>query len=390
MYRTCLAALVALAILFMLPGCANNSAHQILVFTKTDGFRHDSIEPGVVAVRRLGSEHGFSIHHTEDASAFEESNLAQYNVIMFLNTTKDILNEEQQLAMTRFIQAGGGFVGVHAATDTEYDWPWYNGLVGAYFRSHPGDPNVREGVIHVVDSTHGSTQHLPQMWTVNDEFYEFKSMTSGLNVLLDIDEATYKTDEDTPIEGIRPHAWYHEYDGGRSFYTALGHTSEMYRNDNFLQHLLGGIQYALGDGSRPNFASGSLIPDENRFNQIVFAEGLDEPTELEILPDGRLIFAERKGDLHIMDPESRDLSTVTTLEVNTTHEDGLMGIALDPEYAENNWVYLYYSNPGDEPKNILSRFVLADDHLDRASEKVLLEVTGPKAGVLPYGRLHRI
>jgi type 1 glutamine amidotransferase len=165
--------------------------------------------------------------------------LKKYDAVIFLSTTGDVLNDEQQEAFQKFIHSGKGFVGVHAATDTEYDWPWYNQLVGAYFKSHP---KQQEAMLNIIDATHASTQHLPAKWKRFDEWYNFKSIQNGLHVLITIDEKSYTGGENGDVH---PMAWYHDFDGGRAFYTALGHTNESYADPLYLQHLLAGIQYAI-------------------------------------------------------------------------------------------------------------------------------------------------
>jgi type 1 glutamine amidotransferase len=219
---------------------ADEARFRVLVFTKASGWVHDSIEEGVAAVRRLGAEHGFGVHHTDEASAFTEESLAAYDVVVFLNTSETVFDDAQRAAFKSFIRNGGGFAGVHAASDTEYDWPWYGGLVGAYFASHP---EIQEATIHVVDPGHPSTAHLPEQWVRTDEWYDFRDPPDGVNVLLMLDEDSY---EGGRMGDHHPIAWYHEYDGGRSWYTALGHTRESYREPLFLQHLLGGIAWAAG------------------------------------------------------------------------------------------------------------------------------------------------
>ena len=220
-------------------GLSANSLH-LLVFTKTLGFRHASIEQGVDAMVKLCVENGFTMNHSEDASLFTEENLASYDVIIFLNTTGDVLNEDEQMAMENFIKRGGGFVGVHSATDTEYDWPWYGKMVGAYFDSHP---KVQKARLEVLTSDHTSTAMLDQEWIRTDEWYNFKKMNPAVEVLINLDESSYEGGKN----GVRhPFAWCHEYDGGRAFYTLGGHTSESYEEKEFLAHLLGGIIYAGG------------------------------------------------------------------------------------------------------------------------------------------------
>lgn len=212
---------------------------RVLIFSKTAGYHHASIPAGIAAIQKLGAENNFKVDTTTDASLFTKKNLKKYAAVIFLNTTGDVLNDEQQAAFEKYIRSGKGFMGIHAATDTEYDWPWYNQLVGAYFKSHPKQQHAD---LTIVDPTHASTKHLPETWKRFDEWYNFKSMQPGLQVLIKIDEKSYSGGENGDFH---PMAWYHEFDGGRAFYTEFGHTDESYADPLFLQHLLGGIQYAI-------------------------------------------------------------------------------------------------------------------------------------------------
>jgi uncharacterized protein (TIGR03437 family) len=215
------------------------STTQLLVFTKTTGFRHDSIPDGLAAIRQLGQQHGFAVDHTEDAAQFNDANLSRYQTVVFLCTTGEILDNEQQAAFERFICNGGGFVGVHSASDTEYDWAWYGGLVGAYFRSHP---TTQRGLIKIEDEQHPSTIGLPRQWERFDEWYDFRLNPRGrVHVLATLDEATY---QGGLMGADHPIAWCQLYDGGRAWYSAGGHTRESYNEPLFRQHLLGGIQFA--------------------------------------------------------------------------------------------------------------------------------------------------
>lgn len=218
-------------------------ASGVLVFSKTKGYYHESIPDGIAAIQKLGSENGFQVDTTKDASKFSLSNLRKYKAIVFLSTTMDVLDGEQEKAMETYIKSGGGFVGVHAAADTEYSWPWYNKLVGAYFKSHPNNPNVRKATINVTDKSHPSTQDLPEKWERSDEWYNYKDINPNLKVLARLDETSYEGGENGDNHPI---IWYHEYDGGRAFYTGGGHTKESFQDPVFLQHLLGGIEYAMG------------------------------------------------------------------------------------------------------------------------------------------------
>ncbi|WPU91122.1 ThuA domain-containing protein [Mucilaginibacter sabulilitoris] len=212
---------------------------KVLVFSKTAGFHHNSIAVGVPAIIKLGRENNFDVDTTTNAEKFTTANLKQYAAVIFLSTTGDVLNDTQQAAFEQYIKAGGGFVGVHAATDTEYDWPWYGKLVGAYFKSHP---KQQEATLNVVDRNFIATKHLPATWKRWDEWYNYKWIADDLHVLIKIDEKSYTGGENGDNH---PMSWYHEFDGDRAFYTELGHTDESYADPLYLKHLLGGIQYAI-------------------------------------------------------------------------------------------------------------------------------------------------
>lgn len=220
-----------------------SNAPRVLVFSKTKGYFHESIPTGVAAVQKLGAENGFQVDTTKDATKFTEDNLKKYRAIIFLSTTMDVLNNRQEKAMEGYIKGGGGFVGIHAAADTEYEWPWYNKLVGAYFKSHPNNPNVRKAVVNVIDKSHPATKNLPEKWERSDEWYNYKDINPDLKILAKLDETSYEGGENGDNHPI---IWYHEYDGGRAFYTGGGHTKESFQDPVFMQHLLGGIEYAMG------------------------------------------------------------------------------------------------------------------------------------------------
>lgn len=220
---------------------AQNYQFRALVFSKTKGFRHQSIPDGVVAIKKLGRDHQFEVFTTEDADIFTDERLKRFDVIILMSTTGTIFNEEQKAAFQRFVQSGKGIVGIHSATDTEYEWPWYTKLIGAQFKNHPHIQSVR---LNVVDKKHPATYHLPEKWLWTDELYAFKNFNPDVRVLITADETSYDTGSTEPMGEFHPMAWTHEYDGGRIFYTALGHTDWAFLSDNFLQHIYGGIWYA--------------------------------------------------------------------------------------------------------------------------------------------------
>jgi cytochrome c len=354
---------------------------RILVFSKTAGYRHASIPDGKKALMELGKKNGIEVDTTEDASKFNEDNLKQYNAIVFLSTTLDVLDPVQQADFKRFIEAGGGFVGIHAAADTEYEWPWYGKLVGAYFKSHPKTQEAK----FIKNQDFGKT-NLPDVWLRTDELYNYKNIDSSVNVILKLDESSYEGGENGKNHPI---AWYHEYEGGRAFYTGLGHTNESYTDSLFLSHVLDGINYAIGDDGKPDYskAKSKRMPEENRFSKVVLDFNLNEPTEMAVLPDGNILFAERRGTLKYYDQKKEKTEIIASIPVSTKYnqnrkgepieeegEDGLLGLALDPSFSDNHWIYMYYSPAGSDPKNILTRYTLNGTKLDESSRKVLIEI----------------
>ena len=212
-----------------------HAQRQVLIFSKTQGFRHKSIEKGVQVLTQLLDKVKIKADHSEDATLFTDQGLKKYDAIIFLSTTGDILDSAQEGAFMRYIQSGKGFAGIHAATDTEFDWPWYNGLVGAYFTSHPA---VQKAKIDVLDREHPATKHLDPIWWHKDEWYNFKDVKDGLHVLMNLDEKSYKGGK---MGDKHPISWVQNYDGGKVFYTGLGHTEESYDEPEFQKHLIEGI-----------------------------------------------------------------------------------------------------------------------------------------------------
>jgi cytochrome c len=241
---------------------------RVLVFTKTAAYRHASIPAAVRAFRELGAENGFAVDATEDAGAFSPATLARYGVVAFVLTTGDVLDDAQQAAFERFVRAGGGFVGVHSAADTEYGWAWYGGLVGAYFRDHP---QIQQATVDVVARA-ASTARLPRRWVRADEWYNFASDPGArVQVLARLDERTYAAGPGAMGAG-HPIAWAHAYDGGHAWYTGGGHTAESYAEPLFRAHLLGGILSAAGYGP-PGVAALTTAVRERRISVTVRATG---------------------------------------------------------------------------------------------------------------------
>lgn len=241
------------ACLVCLLGCMISPASfaqqfSVALFSKTAGFRHESINEGVTAIKALGKLHHFDVFWTEDAKRiFTDEVLAKHSVVIFLLTTGDVLDEQQQAAFERYIRAGGGYVGIHSASDTEYQWPWYTKMLGHMFRTHPP---VQTAMVNVESHDFPGMERFPARFLFTEEWYEFDEPRSPkLNYLLSVDEATYEPKTRSGPQGGRaagfhPLSWYHLYDGGRAFYTALGHLPATYSDAQFMHHVYGGIYWA--------------------------------------------------------------------------------------------------------------------------------------------------
>jgi type 1 glutamine amidotransferase len=226
---------------------------NVLLFSRTAGFRHQSIPAGIQAIQALGAANGFAVDATEDPTRFTDESLAAFDAVIFLSTTTDpavatnhVLDETQQAAFERYIRAGGGWVGIHSASDTEYYWAWYGQLIGgdAYFLGHPA---IQQVTVRLEGEPHVSTEHLPATFQVTDELYSFRqNPRASVTVLMTLDESTYNQEQARLTMGDHPISWYHEFDGGRAWYTGLGHTNEMFADPRFTQHVLGGIRWAAG------------------------------------------------------------------------------------------------------------------------------------------------
>jgi glucose/arabinose dehydrogenase/cytochrome c551/c552/type 1 glutamine amidotransferase len=350
---------------------------KVLLFTKTAGFHHNSITPGITAIQKLGQENGFDVDTTVDAAKFNEDSLQQYAAVIFLNTTGDLLNNYQEADFERYIQAGGGYVGIHAAADAEYEWGWYNHLTGAWFQNHP--PGVHKATIEVVDKSFPATEGLPEKWEHTDEWYNYRNVDTTTTILLKLDEKSY---QGGTMNGNHPISWYHDYDGGRAFYTGLGHTEESYSDSLFLKHIAGGIKYAIGKNLVLDYSKATTlrVPDEDRFTKTQLVSGeFFEPTEMAILPNLDILIAQRRGELMLYNNAEKKLSQVGFLNVyhhtdvpHVNAEEGFLGLAADPKFKDNHYIYAMYS-PKDTSVNRLSRFKFENNKLDMSSEKVILQ-----------------
>lgn len=366
---------------------------DVLVCSVTDGFRHAVIEAGNQVlqdmVSDLEAETGKTVNvdvvddPEGDASAFPSTvaELEEYECVVFHNTTGDILDASQEGALETYVENGGGWVGIHAASDTEYEWDWYGELLGgdAWFQGHPP---VQDAEIHVTDQVHPTTRHLPARWHVTDEWYDFQNNPRGdVHVLSTLDEDSYDGAAMDDGRVDHPITWCHEIGDGRAWYTGLGHTHETWEEDAFVEQIKEAILwtgvYEHGDATATvwdSYEQVELTTDLSGGSQ----EG---PMSMTIAPDGRVFFVERGANIYVIDPDTFEVTTALEKEFWSSLEDGGLGITIDPDFEENGWLYLYYSpledelDPNDDmPYNQLSRFTIEGDQIDPDSEVEILRV----------------
>ncbi|MCW3816169.1 ThuA domain-containing protein [Micromonospora sp. DR5-3] len=384
--RTLLFALLA-AVALVLPSTAATAAEsrtgtdfRVLVFSKVTNFYHDSIPAGVAAIQQLGDQHGFAVEATTDAAAFTDANLARFDALVFNNTNStpasgDLLNADQRAALQKFIRDGGGWVGLHAASASERDWTWYEGLVGAIFDHHPdfsGTGGTFPGRIKVLDHAHPSTKNLPELWERSEEWYNWRTNPTGKVHTL----AQIKVRDGIPglDEGVdHAYSWCQNYDGGRSWFTAGGHSSSSFQEPAFLQHLLGGIKWAAG--AAPGDCGATRTDNFERIPLV--NQDLSDPFELAVAPDRRVFYIERTGALKVVNQDSLAVTTLLDFAYTpeqTSQSDGLLGMTLDRHFGtNNNWIYLLWSDRVEKQLN-LSRFTVDGNSVSLDSEKRLLTI----------------
>ena len=352
---------------------------EILLFTKTAGWRHDSIEAGIAFFERLSQDQGMTLTATEDAEVFTDQQLRRFDTIMFMNTTGDVLNDDQQLAMERYIQAGGGFLGIHAAADTETDgkngdgWFWYHNLVGGLFNGHPNDPaGVQEARLNKTDVS-GPLNFLPDTFEFADEWYDYRDLYAHRTDLLTLDDSSYTGSQH---KEYHPITWFHEYDGGRAFYTGLGHPKAVYKNERFKDIVLAGLRYTVGEKKAP--AVENIRPLANRFSKEIIAESFNEPMKFDFLSATQAIVTERPGhfikvDLH--SGEKTTLGTIPDIDFMSKIEMGLQGVAVDPNFASNQRIFYFYS--ARKQGRLVSRIAHAPviaDAIDFSQQKIVIDI----------------
>jgi cytochrome c len=366
------------------PALAHPGPHgdaHVLIFTETTQFRHtDAIEKGVPILQAAFAAAGITSEHTEDSSIFNDEALSHFDALVMFQASGDPWTAGEKAAMERYMRAGHGIVAIHNATDMRGNYQWWDNLIGALMPGHantgtdPGQP----GTVRVEDRTHPSTKHLPQRWNRADEWYNYSANVRGqAHVLATMDETTY--DPGGNAMGYdHPISWCKPYDGGRAWVTGMGHFGSHYQNEPWLvQHILGGVQWAAGLAQ-----SDCSATVWGNFERIPLDQNTSAPYAMDVAPDGRVFFTELvRGQIRVYDPRTRTTSSAITIPVYSGGEDGLLGITLDPNFATNGHLFVYYSPAsGDDTNpanfvNRLSRFTVGQgSQIDPASEKVLLQV----------------
>ncbi|MEH0828231.1 MULTISPECIES: ThuA domain-containing protein [unclassified Micromonospora] len=352
---------------------------HVLVFSKVTNFYHDSIPAGIAAIQQLGVDHNFTVEATTDAGAFTDANLARFDVLVFNNTNStptsgDLLNAGQRTALQNYIRGGGGWVGLHAATASERDWTWYEGLVGTIFDYHPdfsATGGTYPGRVKVLDHAHPSTTGLPELWERSEEWYNWRTNPTGkVHTLAQIKVRDGINGLDEGVD--HAYSWCQNYDGGRSWYTAGGHSSSSFAEPAFLAHLRGGIEWAAG--AAPGDCGATKTANFQRV-PLVTAD-LSDPFELAVAPDRRVFYIQRTGAVKVINQSTLAVTTLIDFAYTpeqTSQSDGLIGMTLDPNFATNNWLYLLWSDKTLKQLN-LSRFTVANNAISLASEKRLLTI----------------
>jgi len=380
-------ALLLLSITASTTPAAPAAGERVLLFTKTTGYRHDSIPAGISMFQQMAADNGWQLTQTEDSSVFTDATLSTYDVVVMFQTSGMVwTSAAQRTAFQNYLRGGGGIVAIHNATDMniESEFPWWDQTLGMTMTQHSATVT---GTAKVADKTHPSAQGLPDRWTRTEEWYNFNRSARGdVHVLVTADETTYDPGS-SRMGHDHPISWCRNVDGGRLWATAMGHQSSAYSEPLFRSHILGGVRSAAG--TAPADCGPTVW---SSYDRVELDGNTVAPGTLDIAQDGRVFYTQYGGQLKIYKPSTRTTVTAGTLSVYTGGEDGLAGVALDPNFAANSWVYLYYSPSGSQEVNRVSRFTISGDTLVSSSEQVLLTIPaarqsepGHTGGYLTFG-----
>ncbi|MCD2443240.1 ThuA domain-containing protein [Agromyces sp. SYSU K20354] len=350
------------------PGHDAEPEFRALVFSETAGFVHDSVAEAKAMWDEVAAANHFEVVQATDSALFTEEGLADFDVIVLAQASGDVWNSAEEDAFESYVRGGGGVVAMHNPLDMEQGNTFYRSLIGTEFTAHSAANTP--GVLDVVDHDHPSTAELPHSITRNEEWYGFtKSVRGDKHVLTELDPTSVPGNTAGRMLD-HPVTWCAPYEGGRTWITSIGHSKSSYSEPLVRQHVLGGIRYAAGVAEGDCTAT-----DWNNFDKVPLDTDTSAPWGIAVAPDGRVFFTELvRGQVRIYDPELQSTVTAATIPVYGDGENGLTGLALDPDFASNGWVYVYYSPTGDEHVNRLSRFTMDGNTMQLDTEKVMLEV----------------
>ena len=338
------------------------AAYDVLVFSRTTGFRHETaIAAGRTAIEQMGAAGGFNVDLSEDQTRFTDAGLRPYEVVVFLNTDGEgILNGAQRNAFERWTQRGGGVVSIHADANADRDWAWKGDMMGgAWFLNHPAPPvQFQQATVNVVDTTHPATKDLPQPnWVRTDEWYNFTAEPENVHVLLKLDESTYDEQDGSAAADDHPISWCSNYDGGRHFYTALGHEGAYWSEPDYLDHIRGAIAWASGEAPGDCGPDREGLPTDASFDKVTLDDNTANPMEIAVAEGGDVYYVELGGTVKHYNRATGAVRTIHTIQVHRGNENGLLGITLDPDFETNRFLYLFYSPPTPEIQRV-SRFTV--------------------------------
>ncbi|MBB5801804.1 glucose/arabinose dehydrogenase [Saccharothrix ecbatanensis] len=368
---------------------AHPEGFHVLVFSKTAAgvYRHDSIPAGIAMFEQLAADRQWELTKSEDSAVFNDATLATFDVVVMLQTGGMVWDTAaQRAAMQTYVRNGGGVAAIHNATDMniEQQFPWWDQMLGMTMTAHSA---TVPGTAKVADHVHPSGQGLPDRWNRTEEWYNFdRSARGDVHVLVTADETTYDAGG-SAMGSDHPISWCRNFEGGRLWATAMGHQASSFSEPLFRSHIAGGVETAGG-----KLAADCGPTVWSSFEKTELDGNTLAPAALDVAPDGRVVYAEYGGKVKVYKPDTRTTVTAATLNVYTGGEDGLTGLALDPNFATNRWVYLNYSPTGSQEVARVSRFTMNGDNLDLAGEKVLLTLPasrqaepGHTGGYLAFG-----
>ncbi|MCX5070981.1 ThuA domain-containing protein [Streptomyces sp. NBC_00513] len=369
-------ALTALLVPGAFAQAAEEADHKVLLFTKTaaGAYRHSSMDAAIAAFNQMGAANGIQVDESADSSVFNTTTLNTYDAVVMLQSSGMVWdNDAQRAAAQAYVRSGHGIVAVHNATDMniESEFPWWDDVVmaGAHMTAHS---SIVQGTAKVADKVHPSTAGLPDRWVRSEEWYNFdKNARGDVHVLVTADETTYDAGG-ARMGADHPISWCRNAEGGKVWATAMGHEAAAYSEPNFLKHLLGGLKWAAGAAAGD---CGGTVAD--RYQKVTLDGAPDQPMQLDVASDGKVFYISRSGKVNVIHTHDGVPEThlAGQLSVYDGGEDGGIGLALDPDFATNRWIYLNHSPTGTAEINRVTRFTIkADDTLDMASAKTVIEV----------------